>query len=246
MYKNISKKRSGFTLIELLTVIAIIGILASIIIPTVGKVQRKAQQTVDLNNLKQILQASMVFASDNNQRFPGITVRPLDGSAGTVANTPWLWAGVLAKSSGVTDASFYMSKLDTNAPDVLPTRILNDTKTGIDSTFGTAELSVEMVGGVRQADAPTTPIVYTRGLLSSGKWDATKGVYNDEGGHIGFVGGNVAYYKDTQGDDGQGSLTGTTGAKATDIKAAVKTTQKIYGTTNASIGSTSGTSGSGT
>lgn len=59
----------AFTLIELLTVIAIIGVLASIIIATVGTVREKARGTRCLSNLRQIGTAQLLYANENNNRF---------------------------------------------------------------------------------------------------------------------------------------------------------------------------------
>jgi len=65
-----SRPRGAFTLIELLTVIAIIGILAAIIIPTVGGVRKAANETKSLSNLRQIALAMNIFADDNRDLFP--------------------------------------------------------------------------------------------------------------------------------------------------------------------------------
>lgn len=60
----------GFTLIELLTVIAIIGILASILIPVVGAVRDSAKASVCLSNLRQIGLAATIYALDNDDQLP--------------------------------------------------------------------------------------------------------------------------------------------------------------------------------
>ncbi|EIP98569.1 prepilin-type N-terminal cleavage/methylation domain-containing protein [Opitutaceae bacterium TAV1] len=61
---------AAFTLIELLTVIAIIGILAAIIIPTVGKVRESAKRSKSLSNLRQIAVAMNLHAGENRGKYP--------------------------------------------------------------------------------------------------------------------------------------------------------------------------------
>jgi prepilin-type N-terminal cleavage/methylation domain-containing protein len=60
----------AFTLIELLTVIAIIGILAAILIPVVGKVRATARAAVGTSNLHQIATACLIYANDNRGYLP--------------------------------------------------------------------------------------------------------------------------------------------------------------------------------
>src|SRR5688500_1220537 len=65
-----SRNRGAFTLIELLVVIAIIAILASLLIPALSKAKHKGQQTVCVNNLKQIAMSNSMYIVDQEEMCP--------------------------------------------------------------------------------------------------------------------------------------------------------------------------------
>jgi len=251
MTKKTRRLQAGFTLIELLTVIAIIGILASIIIPTVGNVRKTAQRTVDANSLREIAKTAQVYATDNGDRLPGTnisaTLQPDTSSGATIQS----WAGVLARSAGLNQPSFYFSKNDSNYPAVLPPSIIDIAPSGaaaLNAEFSAATtiLAIEVVGGLRLSDPSTCPLAYTRGLKEDGEWDIAAGTYQAEGGHIAFIGGNVVYYKNLTETENQQVKAKASGAasRTSNIKEALpyRTNRvKIYATSPAIIGSITGT-----
>jgi prepilin-type N-terminal cleavage/methylation domain-containing protein len=62
--------KTGFTLIELLTVIGIIAVLASMMLPALKSSKEQAYRAVCLNNFHQIAIAIRLYVDENESRFP--------------------------------------------------------------------------------------------------------------------------------------------------------------------------------
>lgn len=63
-------KNKGFTLIELLTVVAIIGILASIVVVNVSSSREKARDARRKTELDSLRNALELYANANNGKYP--------------------------------------------------------------------------------------------------------------------------------------------------------------------------------
>ncbi|EIP97875.1 prepilin-type N-terminal cleavage/methylation domain-containing protein [Opitutaceae bacterium TAV1] len=100
MKKHLHLPPRAFTLIELLTVIAIIGILAAIIIPTVGRVRQSARSAQCVSHLRQLGTAFNLFADENKGMFP---MRYNYGSRQTNPNYDKTWMMQLAPYIGIPE-----------------------------------------------------------------------------------------------------------------------------------------------
>ena len=64
------EKTPGFTLVELLVVVVIIGLLAGLSVPVIGRALDSAAEAEDINKLKQVGTGISIFETENSGRIP--------------------------------------------------------------------------------------------------------------------------------------------------------------------------------
>lgn len=206
---SLNKTKRAFTLIELLTVIAILAILGAIIFPTVGQFRTLAKKSSDSSNLRNIVQASQLFAAQNGERLVGPS--QILGTGGVTdveaggTNTLVDVAAILAYGGELTDPKSWVSANELNR-NTGSGGLFKGTVDPVDGTtyttgdYAASDFSFSYVTGLRTSDAATTPVVFTRkATLATPGWAATD-PYGNDGGHVAFLGGNVSWYSDLTGE----------------------------------------------
>ncbi len=158
-------------------------VLAAIIIPTFGKTRHGCRRHPDSSNLRQIGQASLIYASEHKDQLP---------QTDNVTD----FAAALARDGGLNDATIWISFTEASLPaNRSLSTVLTADRSGPTPEFQRARLAFTVVARGLHANLPaTTPIAWTRGLQPDGTWSKDS-PYGGDGGHIVFLGGNVTFYR---------------------------------------------------
>lgn len=164
----------------------------------VGSVRVKAYRTADASNLRQIDQASLIYAQAHNDQLP-------------LATDVWDYARLLAEDAGLDNASLWTSRIDPafNDPDrSAPVLTKGTTRPHpLSPEFKKIKPSLAVVlGNINTSMPATTPIAWTRGLQTDGTWAKHSPYGSDGGGHIVFIGGNVMFFKNLGASAATGEL----------------------------------------
>lgn len=178
----------------LVPTVVIGGLLFAISLIFIDPPRQTSPRVIEASNLRQIGQASLIYASDHHDRLP---------NAVDVAD----YARHLALWGGLNDLTLWFPSGTPFPPDA--STVLQElpgkprTQWPVSPRFTRLRPLFTVVLGGLDANLPsTTPLAWTRGLdLETGRWRPDS-PYGGEGGHIVFLGGNVTFYRTLQNSTG--------------------------------------------
>jgi prepilin-type processing-associated H-X9-DG protein len=190
--------------VETVVVMAIIGILASIVLPVYNEVKLAAKKVKDVSNLKKIAEAWRECVVK-----PGGRMEEIHPDA--VSEFTLLMAGERSKNKSdavLNDPSVYFSPGDRFASNLQYTTLtyydtsygswqMTKGKDGRDSNRDILEMTISYcLIYPLPATVPldTTPLGFTRGLCTNGKWDEELGLYGSKGGYVVYCDGHVTWF----------------------------------------------------
>lgn len=165
--RKLTGRTTGFTLIELLTVIAIIGILAAILIPVVGRVRESANSSKCSSNVRMLVQACHIYAEETGT-FP-----PIEEKYPPPSGPQRNWILILT-GEGYTDRIEGISEGGETlwiCPTAARTR---SPAPGNANTYGRNDQTGPWMGTRRPADSPDRAVQATRtAMIMDGNWNGT-------------------------------------------------------------------------
>ncbi len=189
-------------LANLALVLLVVGFVAAIIFPNRHHHRETAPRAVDASKLRQIGQASLIYASDSQDQLPQV-------------DDIHAFATALAQKSGLNDATTWITTEEgRNSAYAALSTVLTSDRSATAPAFAAIRPSfAAAVRGLHARLPSTTPIAWTRGLQPDGTW-AKDSPYGGKGGHVVFLGGNVAFFRKAE-------FISRDGLPTSDIRAAI-------------------------
>jgi prepilin-type N-terminal cleavage/methylation domain-containing protein len=217
-------KSAGFSLIELLMVLGVLSILMGMLIPSVGVVRSKAQRMATAQKLRQVGMAVATYQSVTGRSLTGADLGD--------------WMARLAAETGLREGEIYLFEEDPLLGQVtasVPPALVQPGSDGIweeIDNFNDWPIGIAVASGISPMVNPsTTPVAWTRGLTSGGRWQdfgtERPGVYGAEGGFIVYLDGHVEFHKDLALDGGR-LLRFSDGSPTADIREAIGPGVAVY------------------
>jgi prepilin-type N-terminal cleavage/methylation domain-containing protein len=193
--KNMKNRlnRKGFTLVELLVVITIIGVLAGLAVPAIGKALDNAKQTADAANARQLGIILFGIANDEGGAYP---VAGRDATTGVRITTP-LGTSTALFNALMTDKELTEAKI-----------LATNGKTPYKGSIATPALVAANVGwdytaGLTVSSDSNVPLILSTGAFTGGAYasatipDVQPSTTNSWGnkGVVVYTVGNSAFFQ---------------------------------------------------